>query len=96
MNHMRSSMGMTNSIKHNQSIANQSIPQNISQQNMDLDIIDEKNPTYPKTPQTQSNNFLSKKIMMDTEENMKPNDEDEFDVPDEESNITSGGDIRSL
>ena len=34
--------------------------------------------------------------MMDTEEMINPNDDDEFDVPDEESNIAQGGDVRSL
>ena len=37
---------------------------------------------------------------MDTEENIRPpqpmNDDDEFDVPDEESNIANAGDVRSL
>jgi hypothetical protein len=102
MNNLRSSLGPAGSIRN--SDANRSIPQNISQQNMDLDIIDEKVvPSYPKTPQTQSNNLLSKKRydnMMDTEDNIRPpqpvNDDDEFDVPDEESNLANAGDVRSL
>ena len=49
MNNLRSSIGPAGSIRNSE--ANRSIPQNISQQNMDLDIIDEKVvPSYPKTP----------------------------------------------
>jgi hypothetical protein len=33
---------------------------------------------------------------MDTEENIIVNDDDEFEVPDEESNIAQAGDIRSM